>query len=176
MLGRNMLLKIFLYNVTLIRQKNLKNKVKFKNKYVQLGQSPEFLYTEIIIYIWLINAWTLKHLLERKCINLMLSKCNMLTLLVARLCNSPSRMWKGCLHALWIPTATETGVRGRGPPQEGLCPLPTDACFTYSHRVKDLYRSLTLVCIQLQYYSIRLCNFTYICSHNTPWNIALSVQ
>jgi hypothetical protein len=56
MLGRNMPLKIFLYNVTLIRQKNLKNKVKFKNKYVQLGQSPEFLYTEIIIFIWIINA------------------------------------------------------------------------------------------------------------------------
>ncbi len=59
------------------------------------------------------------------CISFMLSKDNMITMLKARPCSIPSRMWRGCsslrcFYDFWIPTATETGsgsaVPRRRPP------------------------------------------------------------
>ncbi len=57
--------------------------------------------------------------MEGKCVSIMVSKCNMFTLLVARPCRSLSRMWRGCsppgyLHAL-DPTASKIGVRRHRP-------------------------------------------------------------
>jgi hypothetical protein len=60
------------------------------------------------------------HFMQGECVNIMLSKDNILTLLIARTCSNASSIWigrlpLGCLHALSIPNATETGIRECGP-------------------------------------------------------------
>ncbi len=96
-----------------------------------------------------------KHFTKGKCISLMLSKCNMLTLLIARPCSSVARMWRdllplGCLHALWIllpPRQESWGAdpRGRPPPSPHTCMFQGPRSRQFTHPWSDtLIQYLTL--------------------------------
>ncbi len=107
----------------------------------------------------------------RGIINTMILKCNMLNLLVARPCNSASRMWRG-LHALRIPADTETGIRGVDPREGPL--TSSDTCMsTCCCRVQVPDHSLTLGLIHSLYLEPGLLHPTRVLSPGPPWCCSL---
>jgi hypothetical protein len=85
-----------------------------------------------------------------KCINAMILKCYMLTVSIARPCSSASRMWRGCpapgcLYALRLPSASETGIRRRGPQRKAssLFPYTNIQLTATGSRAQTVHRPLT---------------------------------